>query len=157
MILLVNKIQTCVMIVVAGAFFLMGNCKNSDGVEPIPTAPVNITIDLNLISYQHMNLPGNIVFLEGGVKGIALIHDFDGQWYAFERTCGFQPLSPCNKIWYDTNTIQLRCGQYDANNRFSNCCETKYLMNGLPTAGPGRQRLARYRVGRNSNLVYINN
>jgi hypothetical protein len=52
-------------------FALLSSC-NRTANEPIPTGPVNITIDLNLADYQALIVPGNFVYLEGGVKGMPL-------------------------------------------------------------------------------------
>lgn len=129
---------------------------NRTANEPIPTGPVNITIDLNLADYQALIVPGNFIYVEGGVKGVLVMHDYDDNWHAFERTCAWEPLSSCSKIWVDTPNIQLRCGNPTAGG-FVKCCESQYYFNGFPSNGPARGSLARYRISRIGNLLQIYN
>jgi hypothetical protein len=136
-------------------FALLSSC-NRTANEPIPTGPVNITIDLNLADYQALIVPGNFVYLEGGVKGVLVIHDYEDNWHAFERTCAWEPLSTCSKIWVDTAGIQLQCGNPSASG-FVKCCESQYYFNGFPSKGPARGSLARYRVSRIGNLLQVYN
>ena len=133
------------------------NCRRNNPTEAIPTGPVNVTLDLNLLDYQHLLVPGSFVYAEGGAKGVIIIHDYDDAWYAFERTCAWQPLNACSKIWVDTQSIQLKCGGYASNNRFETCCDSRYSFNGLPVKGPAAGVLARYNVSRNGNLLYVYN
>ncbi|MBL7810605.1 MAG: hypothetical protein JNL57_00160 [Bacteroidetes bacterium] len=145
------------LLYLAGALLvLLSNCKPSAQNEPIPTGPVNLTIDLNLSSNLALNTPGNFAFFEGGVKGVLVVHDYDDNWYAFERTCAWEPLSACNKIWVDTLNIRLHCGSYDSKG-FTPCCSSEYQFNGFPSRGPARARLAEYRLNRNGNLLYVYN
>jgi len=132
------------------------SCKNNNVTEAIPKGPVNITLDLNLLDYQHLLVPGGFTYVEGGVKGVLIIHDFDDNWYAFERTCAWQPLNACSKIWVDTQSIQLKCGEY-ASGGFQPCCESRYLFGGLPLKGPAAGSLARYNISRSGNLLYVYN
>lgn len=138
------------------ALAFIGSCKRNKTTEQIPTGPVNLTIDLNLPSYVHLNTVGNFSYLSGGIKGVVLIHDYDDNWYAFERTCAWEPLNICSKIWIDTANIQMRCGEYTSN-QFTACCSSRYIFNGFPIQGPARGRLAQYRVQRNGNLIFIYN
>ena len=132
------------------------SCKKNRATELIPTGPVNLTIDLNLPSYTHMRFPGEFFFLDGGIKGVLLIHDFDDKWYAFERTCAFEPLNLCSKIQIDTQGLAIRCGEIK-NNTYEPCCASKYTYSGFPTSGPAQGPLARYNVSRLGNVVSIYN
>lgn len=132
------------------------NCRSKRVTEAIPKGPVNITLDLNLLDYQHLLVPGNFSYADGGVKGVLIIHDYDDTWYAFERTCAWQPLDACSQIWVDTQGIQLKCGTYTGN-RFDKCCESRFMFNGLPLQGPAAGSLARYNVSRSGNLLYVYN
>lgn len=132
---------------------LYAGCSKKSG-ESIPTAPVNLTIDLNLPSYYHLNNPGTSVYLTGGVKGVILIHDFDNNWYAFERTCGYQPLNTCSQIWLDSTELKLKCGTYSGNT-FTKCCDSKYYFNGLPAGGPTVTKLQAYRIQKTGNTITI--
>lgn len=129
------------------------SCQKNNG-ELIPTAPVNQTIDLNLPAFFYLTNPGTSIYLQGGVKGVVLVHDFDDNWYAFERTCGYQPLNTCSQIWLDSMELKFKCGTYTGNN-FTKCCESKYYYNGLPAAGPTVTKLQAYRVQKTGNVVTI--
>lgn len=131
-------------------------CKRNNATENIPTGPVSLTIDLNLPSNTHLNSVGNFSYFTGGIKGVIVIHDFDDNWYAFERTCAFEPLNECSKIWMDTQSLQLKCGGY-LSGKFQNCCDSKYIFNGFPVKGPARGRLAQYKLQINGNIVYVYN
>lgn len=143
-------------LLIVSLMLAFGNCRNNNVTESIPRGPVNITLDLNLLDNQHLLVPGSFVYAEGGVKGVLIVHDYDDTWHAYERTCAWQPLNACSQIWVDTQAIQLRCGKYIAN-RFENCCESRYMFNGLPLKGPAGGSLARYNISRNGNLLYVYN
>lgn len=131
-------------------------CKRNTVTENIPTGPVSLTIDLNLPSNNHLNTVGTFSYFGGGIKGVVLIHDFDDNWYAFERTCAFEPLNECSRIWIDSMELQLKCGNYSGSD-FIPCCESRYIFNGFPVKGPAKGRLAQYKVQKNSNLIYVYN
>lgn len=132
------------------------SCKRNQANELIPTGPVNLTIDLNLPANSALLGPGGFAYYEGGVRGVLVIHDYDDEWYAFERTCAWEPLTPCSKIWIDTIDIQMKCGNYE-NDTFRSCCQSRYLFNGMPVKGPARGLLARYKLSRSGNLLYVYN
>jgi hypothetical protein len=135
---------------------LLGNCRSNNVTEAIPTGPVNITLDLNLLDNQHLIVPGSFTYAEGGVKGVLIIHDYDDTWHAYERTCAWQPLNACSQIWVDTQAFQLKCGT-PGSGGFNKCCESRYMFNGLPLNGPAGGSLARYNVSRSGNLLLIYN
>jgi len=135
----------------------MASCNRDQPVlEPIPTGPVNAAINLALPGYLYLQLPGSWAFLSGGHRGVLLVHDFNGEWYAFERTCAYQPTSACSVIQVDSNLLQLRCGTYPSGS-FSPCCSSRYGFNGLPNGGPAPRGLGRYSVQKIGNMLYISN
>ena len=140
----------------AGLMLLLLPACNRNANEPIPTGPVNITVDLNLADYQHLIVPGGFSYFEGGARGVLVIHDYDDNWYAYERTCAWEPLSACAKIWVDTLGLQLRCGTPKSSG-FEKCCESQFYFNGFPSKGPAKGPLARYKVSRAGNLLQVYN
>ncbi len=133
------------------------SCKDSNTVtENIPRGLVNLTLDLNLPSYQHLQQVGTHAYVEGGVRGVLIIHDYDDTWYAFERACAYEPTKACSTIWVDSINIQLMCGNYSGNT-FQTCCESKYMYSGFPTKGPSVGRLAQYYISRNNNILQVYN
>lgn len=136
---------------------ILQSCNDGNRTtEQIPTGPVNLNIDLNLPSYMHLINPGTHSYLEGGVKGVLIVHDYEDNWYAFERGCAFEPLSACAKIWVDSVSIQLQCGTPTATG-FQPCCNSKYTYGGFPLQGEARGRLARYQIQRNGNAIMVYN
>lgn len=151
-----NRTFILLIISVISIPFIGSQCKRNTVTENIPTGPVNLTIDLNLPSNVHLNTVGNFSYFDGGVRGVLLIHDYDDNWYAFERTCSFQPLDPCARVWIDSANLQIKCGTYSGN-QFTSCCQSSFIFSGFPIKGPAKGRLAQYKVQRNSNLLYIYN
>lgn len=147
-----NSLLFIAFILISGSH----SCRKSGVTEQIPTGSVNLTIDLNLPSNLVLNTVGNFKYFNGGVRGVIVIHDFDDNWYAFERTCAYQPLNECSTIWMDTTALQLKCGSY-AGNLFTACCESRFIFNGFPVKGPAKGRLALYKIQKNGNLLYVYN
>lgn len=145
------------LLVAASALGIFGNsCNKKARPEQIPTGPVNLSIDLNLPSNQKLLTIGNYAYFQGGVKGILVVHDFDDQWYAFERTCAWEPLNTCSVIWADSVNLNIKCGAY-LGNTFTKCCESLFSFNGFPSKGPAIGRLAQYQIQRSANLLYVYN
>lgn len=149
-------VKTAISMLISAALLTTAACNRNNVAENIPTGPVNITIDLNLADYQHLVVPGGFSYFEGGVRGVLLIHDYDDNWYAYERTCAWEPVNTCSKIWVDTQGLQMKCGNQTATG-FTRCCESQFFFNGFPSRGPARGPLARYRVSRAGNLLQIYN
>lgn len=133
-----------------------GSCNKRSKAETIPTGPVSLTIDLNLPSNSHLNNVGTYGYYGGGVNGVIVVHDFDDQWYAFERTCAWQPLNSCSEIWGDSINLNLRCGTFSGKT-FTACCSSTFTYGGWPSGGPANGRLAQYHISRSSNLLLVTN
>lgn len=144
------------LVALALALTFIPACTKRNRPESIPTGPVNLTIDLNLPSNLHLNNVGTYAYFEGGVKGVLVIHDFDDAWYAMERTCAWQPLNSCSKIWVDSIELNLRCGTYSGTT-FAQCCESRFSFSGFPSKSPANARLAQYNIQRSGNLLYVYN
>ena len=145
------------LFVLISSAVLLFSCDDSQQVtENIPRGLVNTALDLNLASNMHLNNVGTFSYIEGGVRGVLVIHDYDDQWYAFERTCAYQPTNTCSHIWVDSINIQLKCGNY-VNGKFEPCCESTYMFSGFPSKGPAAGRLAQYYISRNGNLLQVYN
>ncbi len=143
-------------LIIGGGFLFSCNGKDQNPAEPIPNVPVNITINLNLPSYYHLNNPGNFTVLSGGNRGIVLVHDFDGNYYAVERTCSYKPLQDCSTIDIDTSAFQLRCG-LRTGGKYNPCCQSRFTMNGSLLQGPASYPLKRYVVEKAGSLLSIFN
>jgi hypothetical protein len=139
--------------------FLVFVCSCDDSrnaTENIPKGLVNLVIDLNLSSNMHLVNPGTHLYAEGGVKGVLILHEYDDTWYAYERTCAFEPTKNCSRIWVDSVNLQLICGDQTPTT-FTPCCQSKYMYSGFPTQGPAAGRLAQYFITRNGNILQVYN
>ena len=154
--IVMNRFLRNTVLLFIGVVGLSACDKSSTVTENIPRGLVNLTIDLNLSSNLHLNNVGTHSYFDGGVKGVLVIHDYDGEWYAFERTCAHEPTKACSQIWVDSINIQLMCGKYTGKT-FEPCCASNYMYSGFPTAGPAAGRLAQYYVSRNGNLIQVHN
>jgi len=148
-----NK-TSIILIAVLFAF----SCKKNNNVnnDPINDVPVNITINMALNSYSHLQNIGTHVFETGGVKGVVIVHHTDDNFYAFDRCCSYQPSTSCARIEVDSAVLIFRCGE-SKNNKFEKCCDSKFLMDGEVFNGPATFGLKRYQVIRSGNLLNIKN
>jgi hypothetical protein len=146
-----------VIILLMGLF--VSGCNDdtpNNGQIFIPNVPVSITVNMDLPSHFHLQNLGGFSLLEGGHRGIFLVHNFDDEFYAIERTCTFDPDLDCGHIQVDTSNIQLRCGIYE-NDTFKQCCQSLYGFDGFVLQGPSRFPLKRYNVFRNGSLITVRN
>ncbi|MCB0734488.1 MAG: hypothetical protein H6608_07055 [Flavobacteriales bacterium] len=122
----------------------------------IPNVPVNITINTDLPSYYHLQTPGNYALVNGGSRGIFLVHNFDDVFYAVERTCTYHPDDSCAFVQIDSGNIQLKCGTF-VDGKYEACCASKYAFEGTVLQGPSVWALKQYNVFENGNLITIRN
>ena len=149
-----HKLWPILMLVVVAS-----SCNDNtptNGQVFIPNVPVSITVNMDLPLHFHLQNLGGYTLLQGGHRGVFLVHNFDDEYYALERTCTFNPDLDCAHIQIDTSNIQLRCGIYD-NDTFAQCCQSLYSFDGFVLQGPSRFALKRYSVFRNGNLLTVRN
>lgn len=130
--------------------------KNNINTQPIQDVPVNITINLSLPSYSHLENPGTFVYEQGGVKGVVVVHHTDDVFYAFDRNCSFQPDNACSRIEVDSNFLVFRCGETKPSG-FEKCCDSRFFMDGQVFNGPAAFGLKHYLVVRSGNILNIKN
>lgn len=130
--------------------------KNNVNPEPIENVPVNLTLNLALPSNSHLLDPGTHLYQTGGVKGIVVVHHLDGEYYAFDRCCSYQPSSACARVEVDSSLLVFRCGESKSGG-FEKCCDSKFYMNGDVINGPATFGLKRYQVILDGNLLNVKN
>ncbi len=97
---------------------------NYDGIYP------------NNAIYNGLHFPGGSAYINGGVNGILLFHDYFGNYIAYDRACTNDPLNSCEQVYRD---------EEDPNTLSCHCCESKYfIFDGSVTQGPAKQALHRY-------------
>ena len=140
-------------------FSVFWGCKTTDpytGDCFIPEVPVNFTINMDLPEYYHMQSLGEYMLLDGGNRGIFLVHNYDDLYYAIERTCTYQSEQECSTIHLDELTLQLQCGT-PSDTGFVECCSSRFMLDSRRVEGPARCDLKLYRVNQSGNTLYINN
>lgn len=128
---LMKKILFLILVVAIGY-----SC-NKDSYE-FPYAQVNYYIYPNNAVYNGLHFPGGSSYIEGGVNGILIFHDYFGNYIAYDRACTNDPLNSCAQVsMNENNPNMLSC----------NCCESEFfIFDGGVTKGPARQALHRYRT-----------
>jgi hypothetical protein len=118
---------------VSGALFLVA-CNKQDKY-PIPNVPVNITINLDLPSYQALNAPGGYAYVNGGSRGIVVYRNFD-EFVALDRHSTYDSDNPDAIVHVNPdNVFELIDTLSDS--RFS-------ITNGGVLGGPAKFGLKRY-------------
>lgn len=118
-------------------FIFCGLFTNSCKEEkyPIPSVPVNITINLDLPSYQPLNSPGGFAYVNGGSRGIVVYRDFD-QFTALDRHSTYNSEDPCAVVIVNPeNMFEL----------LDTCSGSRFsISNGAVIEGPAKFGLRRY-------------
>jgi hypothetical protein len=96
------------------------SCKKSN-LNPVPSIPFDITIYLNLPSYNSLEAVGGWTYVNGGSKGIVVYRRSVDEFVAFDRhspandgTCAF-PLTtnPDNFLQLDDSCSTAKFSLYD--------------------------------------------
>lgn len=149
-----NKLSLLILLV---ACFACKKNNNNSNPDPIKDVPVNITVNLALPAYFHLQNTGTYVFENGGAKGVVLIHHPDDNFYAFDRACSYEPnISTCSRLEVDTPFLQFRCGQ-SIKSGFQKCCDSRFYFDGSVAQGPARYSLKSYNVNKSGNIIIITN
>lgn len=130
------------------AFFLSSCKKNKN--HPVPNIPFDITIDINLPSYNALIGVGGWTYVEGGSRGIIVYRRSIEEFVAFDRHSPEDPEATClHPLYPDTdNFLTLN----------DSCSGAKFsLYDGSPISG-SEFGLRQYQTVYNgSNLVRIYN
>ena len=68
--------------------FIASSCGDNtptNGQVFIPDVPVSITVNMELPSHYHLQNLGGYSLLDGGHRGIFLVHNFDDEYYALGK------------------------------------------------------------------------
>jgi len=85
-------------------FFLYGCGKNN--INPVPNIPFDITIDINLPSYNALNGVGGWCYVNGGSRGIIVYRRSIEEFVAFDRHSPQDPNGTCTTpLFPDTNNF----------------------------------------------------
>ena len=141
--------------VFAFAFFsCKDNSLNSNNF--IPSGPVSLVINTDLPEYYKLKTPGTYVYQPGGNRGVIVIHNFDDNYVAIERTCSLEPDKACSKIYLDSMALTLRCGTFNLN-KWEPCCESRFMYSGQVSQGPAQYPLRNYNTTVNGAVITVRN
>lgn len=145
-------------LLVLGCAWGLSNCGDTITANqtPVPSVPVNLTINTDLPSYYYLKSPGTWLYLEGGNRGVVLVHNFDDEFYAFDRTCSYQPDLSCSQVFIDSTGYFFKCGE-QVGDTFIKCCDSQFQLNGIVNGGPARFPLRPFAIRFSGANIYINN
>lgn len=108
--------------------------------HPIPNVPVNISINLDLPSYQNLNGPGGYAYVNGGSRGIIVYRNFD-EFVALDRHSTYNSEDECAVVDVDPlNFFEL----------VDTCSGSRYsIQSGIVLEGPAQWGLKRYQASWN--------
>ena len=119
---------------------------NNQGQGIIPNVYVNFTIYPNTIDYIP---PGGYEYYNDfGYRGIIIYRLDQHTFYAYERTCPFDPDKDCARVEVETSGVIA----------VDSCCMSQYiLLDGSPFSGPSALPLKQYRVQYDGSMLTIIN
>lgn len=130
-------------------FFLFGGCIKYNQT-PVPSIPFDITIDLNLPSYNVLNGTGGWAYVNGGSRGIIVYRRSLDEFVAFDRHSPADVDGNCSLPLFPTTDNFLILKDTCNNATFS-------LYDGSPMTGSDFG-LRQYRITYNGgNLLRIYN
>jgi len=124
------------------------SCKIKD--DNIPNISVYFEIDMSDPEFSKLQIPGNYVYVKGGVNGIIIYRQSTTEFYAYERTCPHDP--DCGRVYVDKSGLTA----ID-----TVCCKSEFLLplNGAIFKGPSNFPLKSYSVefNQNNNILLVTN
>lgn len=131
------------------SLLLLVGCRDQTG-DFVPNVLVDVFINMNLPTYQQLNIVGGTVFFDNaGYRGL-VIHRFTlDEFRAYDRACTYQPSEPCHVVEFDTASNLLECP----------CCNSRFSLDGFPARGPAGINLRQYRTlySPTSNTLRVTN
>ncbi|NQV03232.1 MAG: hypothetical protein HQ542_11340 [Bacteroidia bacterium] len=129
-------------------FLVLTSCKKENPQPIIPEVYVNFFINPNSTEYLELNAPGGWVAVTGGYRGIVIYRLTLQEFFAYERTCPWDPWEEEARIEVEESGITAVCP----------VCGSKYiLLDGSPYEGPSTYLLKQYRTTYDGNLLYVYN
>ena len=120
-------------------FFVLLSAEacNDDRRDAVPNVFVDVTLNLNLPTYQPLSLVnGMIIYPQAGYRGLFIHQSAFQEFTAFDVACTQQPSDPCHTLGIDTATLLLQCP----------CCSSRFSADGFPARGPATFALKSYRT-----------
>jgi Rieske Fe-S protein len=131
------------------ALLLLVGCRDQNR-DFVPNIQVDVFINLNLPSYQAINVVGGLLeFPSAGYRGLIIYRQTIDDFLVFDQACTYMPSEPCHVVSLDSTVNLLACA----------CCESRFSLDGFPARGPATFNLKPYRslFSPNSNTLRITN
>ena len=113
----------------------------------IPVRNVDIDINVNLPSYQNLNVISGWVYVTGGSRGIIIYRRSETEFVAYERHSPYQPEDNCRvSVADDEITIE------------DECSDSKWsILDGSIINGPTSRPLLQYTTSWNEPFLRVYN
>ncbi len=122
-------------------------CDKDD--TTVPTAFVDLEVDLSLPDFVPLQSIGGWVYIGGGQRGIILYRSDFSTYVAYERLCTYDPTESCSTL--DVGAANIKVLDND-------CCGSEFsLTTGQAIQGPAVLSLNRYSTDLDGNILYITN
>ena len=127
-------------------FLILFSCQKED--DYINNVIVDIDLNLSLPEYSELQIVGNSIFINGGVKGIIIYYQGFETYKTYERSCTYEPSLNCARIDSVNSTIAI-----------CNCCDSKFLLGqeGQAIDGPALLPLKQYQNTLSGQILEIYN
>jgi len=123
-------------------------CKDNGGAGPrMPEVFVDEQINVNSQLYPMLRQDGGYAYLSGGYKGILVVRQNAGQYYAFERACPYDPTASCSTVKVDPSNLFI----------VDDCCGSQFNLQGEVIGGPAVYNLRQYNTSLLGAVLYITN
>jgi len=127
-------------------FLILFSCQKEE--DYINNVSVNIDLNLSLPEYSELQIVGNSIFINGGVKGIIVYYQEFETYKTYERSCTYEPSLNCARIDSISSTIAI-----------CTCCDSKFLLGqeGQAIDGPALLPLKQYQNTLSGQILEIYN
>ena len=128
-------------------FFVALSCEPSIEESGVPNVAVNEEINLSDIDNIDLKQIGGYIYVQGGVRGIIVIHESLNLYRAYDRNCTFQPAEASAVVDVNSSGFYIE----------DTSCTSTFDLNGFPTGGPAEFPLKEYGVSLAGDILFIFN
>lgn len=135
--------KKCLFVLLSVVCFGCGKTSQSN----IPNVPVSFTATLSDPRLTALNAYGGAVYITGGVAGIIIYREPNGDYAAYDRCSSYNPQNKC-AVTLDNPTITVT----------DPCSGSKFsLVDGSPVKAPATLSLKSYVVSVGNNEISVYN
>jgi Rieske Fe-S protein len=124
-------------------FLLIFFIPSCDRINESPIPDVYVSLNVNLIIANELNVPGSSVLFPGyGYGGVIIYCEGPGSWYAFDAACTYEATRNCIVV---NDAVIADCP----------CCGSQFVLLGgaYPTQAPATIPLKQYNVSLLNNTT----